>query len=156
MHESERLEWHPHGVAQPEEPTALQPASHHPSPLFCEDEINRIKPLPGQEDGPESHGADVCQQALRPCLEPGTTSSTASLPSRRPIGPESCGSHLDDFGPILHVMQDHLLQMLCLMGLVAVEKPASSDSNDVHDEKAKVLTCISEGNSAAPARAWGI
>lgn len=30
------------------------------------------------------------------------------------------------------VMQNHLLQMLCL---VAMEKPASTDSDDVRDEK---------------------
>uniref|UniRef100_A0A4W2HPV2 glucose-6-phosphate dehydrogenase (NADP(+)) n=1 Tax=Bos indicus x Bos taurus TaxID=30522 RepID=A0A4W2HPV2_BOBOX len=39
------------------------------------------------------------------------------------------------------VMQNHLLQMLCL---VAMEKPASTDSDDVRDEKVKVLKCISE------------
>ncbi|CAO2621164.1 Glucose-6-phosphate 1-dehydrogenase [Lemmus lemmus] len=41
----------------------------------------------------------------------------------------------------LDVMQNHLLQMLCL---VAMEKPASTDSDDVRDEKVKVLKCISE------------
>uniref|UniRef100_A0A2K6S085 glucose-6-phosphate dehydrogenase (NADP(+)) n=1 Tax=Saimiri boliviensis boliviensis TaxID=39432 RepID=A0A2K6S085_SAIBB len=39
------------------------------------------------------------------------------------------------------VMQNHLLQMLCL---VAMEKPASTNSDDVRDEKVKVLKCISE------------
>lgn len=38
-------------------------------------------------------------------------------------------------------MQNHLLQMLCL---VAMEKPASTHSDDVRDEKVKVLKCISE------------
>uniref|UniRef100_A0A8C7ZER3 glucose-6-phosphate dehydrogenase (NADP(+)) n=1 Tax=Oryzias sinensis TaxID=183150 RepID=A0A8C7ZER3_9TELE len=37
------------------------------------------------------------------------------------------------------VMQNHLLQMLCL---VAMEKPASTSSDDVRDEKVKVLKCI--------------
>uniref|UniRef100_A0A674C842 glucose-6-phosphate dehydrogenase (NADP(+)) n=1 Tax=Salmo trutta TaxID=8032 RepID=A0A674C842_SALTR len=37
------------------------------------------------------------------------------------------------------VMQNHLLQML---SLVAMEKPASTSSDDVRDEKVKVLKCI--------------
>ncbi|MEE6527171.1 hypothetical protein FKM82_028329, partial [Ascaphus truei] len=39
------------------------------------------------------------------------------------------------------VMQNHLLQMLCL---IAMEKPVSTSSDDVRDEKVKVLKCISE------------
>ncbi|KAG8129945.1 putative Glucose-6-phosphate 1-dehydrogenase protein [Naja naja] len=42
------------------------------------------------------------------------------------------------------VMQNHLLQMLCL---VAMEKPTSTNSNDVRDEKVKVLKCIKEVKS---------
>uniref|UniRef100_A0A8C4Z7F6 Glucose-6-phosphate 1-dehydrogenase n=1 Tax=Gadus morhua TaxID=8049 RepID=A0A8C4Z7F6_GADMO len=37
------------------------------------------------------------------------------------------------------VMQNHLLQML---SLVAMEKPASTSSDDVRDEKVKVLKCV--------------
>ncbi|NWV78000.1 G6PD dehydrogenase, partial [Dasyornis broadbenti] len=42
--------------------------------------------------------------------------------------------------PRRDVMQNHLLQLLCL---VAMEKPASTDPDDVRDEKVKVLKCIS-------------
>ncbi|KAL7988282.1 hypothetical protein Chor_007201 [Crotalus horridus] len=42
------------------------------------------------------------------------------------------------------VMQNHLLQMLCL---VAMEKPTSTNSDDVRDEKVKVLKCIKEVKS---------
>ncbi|KAJ3586625.1 hypothetical protein NHX12_013021 [Muraenolepis orangiensis] len=38
------------------------------------------------------------------------------------------------------VMQNHLLQLL---SLVAMEKPASTSSDDVRDEKVKVLKCVS-------------
>uniref|UniRef100_A0A673JXL7 glucose-6-phosphate dehydrogenase (NADP(+)) n=1 Tax=Sinocyclocheilus rhinocerous TaxID=307959 RepID=A0A673JXL7_9TELE len=47
--------------------------------------------------------------------------------------------YFDDFGIIRDVMQNHLLQML---SLVAMEKPASTSSDDVRDEKVKVLKCI--------------
>ncbi|XP_078392554.1 glucose-6-phosphate 1-dehydrogenase-like [Cetorhinus maximus] len=38
-------------------------------------------------------------------------------------------------------MQNHMMQMLCL---VAMEKPASTNSDDVRDEKVKVLKCVPE------------
>lgn len=41
-------------------------------------------------------------------------------------------------------MQNHLLQMLCL---VAMEKPASTDSDDVRDEKVGVSTMPWDGPS---------
>lgn len=41
------------------------------------------------------------------------------------------------FSPMFSdVMQNHLLQMLCL---VAMEKPASTSSDDVRDEKVMIL-----------------
>ncbi|NXH25995.1 G6PD dehydrogenase, partial [Myiagra hebetior] len=49
------------------------------------------------------------------------------------LGKETPAPHRD-------VMQNHLLQLLCL---VAMEKPASTDPDDVRDEKVKVLKCIS-------------
>ncbi|XP_010015302.1 PREDICTED: glucose-6-phosphate 1-dehydrogenase [Nestor notabilis] len=59
---------------------------------------------------------------------------------KEPFGTEGRGGYFDDFGIIRDVMQNHLLQMLCL---VAMEKPASTNPDDVRDEKVKVLKCIS-------------
>uniref|UniRef100_A0A8C1G7F5 glucose-6-phosphate dehydrogenase (NADP(+)) n=1 Tax=Cyprinus carpio TaxID=7962 RepID=A0A8C1G7F5_CYPCA len=56
-----------------------------------------------------------------------------------PFGTQGRGGYFDDFGIIRDVMQNHLLQML---SLVAMEKPASTSSDDVRDEKVKVLKCI--------------
>uniref|UniRef100_A0A8C3JST9 glucose-6-phosphate dehydrogenase (NADP(+)) n=1 Tax=Calidris pygmaea TaxID=425635 RepID=A0A8C3JST9_9CHAR len=58
---------------------------------------------------------------------------------KEPFGTEGRGGYFDDFGIIRDVMQNHLLQMLAL---VAMEKPASTDPDDVRDEKVKVLKCI--------------
>ncbi|XP_068997230.1 glucose-6-phosphate 1-dehydrogenase-like isoform X3 [Embiotoca jacksoni] len=46
---------------------------------------------------------------------------------------------VQNFMVLRDVMQNHLLQMLCL---VAMEKPASINPDDVRDEKVKVLKCI--------------
>ncbi|XP_025909056.1 glucose-6-phosphate 1-dehydrogenase [Nothoprocta perdicaria] len=51
---------------------------------------------------------------------------------KEPFGAEGRGGYFDDFGIIRDVMQNHLLQMLCL---VAMEKPASTAPDDVRDEK---------------------
>ena len=42
------------------------------------------------------------------------------------------GGYFDEFGIIRDVMQNHLLQILCL---TAMEKPASTSPNDIRDEK---------------------
>ncbi|TWW56617.1 Glucose-6-phosphate 1-dehydrogenase [Takifugu flavidus] len=49
------------------------------------------------------------------------------------------GGYFDNFGIIRDVMQNHLLQMLCL---VAMEKPPTTSPDDVRDEKVKVLKRI--------------
>ncbi|KAK1343053.1 hypothetical protein QTO34_015825 [Cnephaeus nilssonii] len=36
----------------------------------------------------------------------------STLTFKEAFGPESCGSHFDELGLTLHVMQNHLLQML--------------------------------------------
>ncbi|XP_065509271.1 glucose-6-phosphate 1-dehydrogenase, partial [Caloenas nicobarica] len=58
---------------------------------------------------------------------------------KEPFGTEGRGGYFDDFGIIRDVMQNHLLQMLCL---VAMEKPVSAGADDVRDEKVKVLKSI--------------
>uniref|UniRef100_A0A2K5RPS8 Glucose-6-phosphate 1-dehydrogenase n=1 Tax=Cebus imitator TaxID=2715852 RepID=A0A2K5RPS8_CEBIM len=62
------------------------------------------------------------------------------LTFKEPHGTEGHGGCFDEFGIIRDVMQSHLLQILCL---VAMEKPASTNSDDVRDEEVKVLKCIS-------------
>ncbi|KAG0223609.1 glucose-6-phosphate dehydrogenase [Mortierella sp. GBAus27b] len=55
------------------------------------------------------------------------------------IGTQGRGGYFDEFGIIRDVMQNHLLQILTL---VAMEPPVSLDSEDVRDEKVKVLRFI--------------
>jgi glucose-6-phosphate 1-dehydrogenase len=52
------------------------------------------------------------------------------------IGTEGRGGYFDSFGIIRDVMQNHLMQ---LFALVAMEPPVSLNSEDVRDEKVKVL-----------------
>lgn len=49
------------------------------------------------------------------------------------------GGYYDEYGVIRDVLQNHLFQVLCL---IAMEQPCSLRSEDVRDEKVKVLKCI--------------
>ena len=44
------------------------------------------------------------------------------------------GGYFDEFGIIRDVMQNHLLQVMCL---TAMEKPCSTGAEDMRDEKVK-------------------
>ncbi len=55
------------------------------------------------------------------------------------LGVEGRGNYYDHSGAIRDMVQNHLLQLLCL---VAMEPPASIDADAVRDEKLKVLRCL--------------
>lgn len=58
---------------------------------------------------------------------------------KEPFGTGGRGGYFDEFGIIRDVMQNHLLQIL---SLVAMEKPASCQPDDIRNEKVKVLKSI--------------
>ncbi|KAJ9660764.1 Glucose-6-phosphate 1-dehydrogenase [Neophaeococcomyces mojaviensis] len=55
---------------------------------------------------------------------------------KEPFGTEGRGGYFDEFGIIRDVMQNHLLQVLTLL---AMERPISFSSEDIRDEKVRVL-----------------
>ena len=54
------------------------------------------------------------------------------LTFKEPIGTKGRGGYFDPIGIIRDVMQNHMLQLMCL---VAMEKPPSLDADDVRAEK---------------------
>jgi glucose-6-phosphate 1-dehydrogenase len=58
---------------------------------------------------------------------------------KEPFGTEGRGGYFDEFGIIRDIIQNHLIQVLCY---VAMDKPKSLSSEDIRDEKVKVLKCI--------------
>lgn len=58
---------------------------------------------------------------------------------KEPFGTYGRGGYFDTNGIIRDVMQNHLLQILCL---VAMERPVSVHASDIRDEKVKVLKFI--------------
>ena len=55
------------------------------------------------------------------------------------IGVEGRGGYYDTAGALRDMVQNHILQLLCL---VAMEPPSSLDANSVRDEKLKVLKAL--------------
>lgn len=55
------------------------------------------------------------------------------------LGIESRGSYYDTVGATRDMMQNHLMQLLCI---TAMEPPNNIDSNEVRDEKVKVLKAL--------------
>lgn len=53
------------------------------------------------------------------------------------------GGYYDKSGALRDVLQNHVLQLLCL---IAMEAPAMFDARDLHDEKLKVLKAMAPGN----------
>ncbi|KAL8043763.1 hypothetical protein ABFX02_08G006300 [Erythranthe guttata] len=58
---------------------------------------------------------------------------------REDFGTEGRGGYFDQYGIIRDIIQNHLLQVLCL---VAMEKPVSMKPEHVRDEKVKVLQSV--------------
>ncbi|XP_072847590.2 glucose-6-phosphate 1-dehydrogenase isoform X1 [Pogona vitticeps] len=114
--------------------------SNHISSLFREDQIYRIDHYLGKEMVQNLMILRFGNRIFSPIWNRDNVACVI-LTFKEPFGTEGRGGYFDEFGIIRDVMQNHLLQMLCL---VAMEKPASTDSDDVRDEKVKVLKCISE------------
>lgn len=65
--------------------------------------------------------------------------SNIQIVFREDFGTEGRGGYFDQYGIIRDIIQNHLLQVLCL---VAMEKPVSLKPEHVRDEKVKVLQSV--------------
>lgn len=55
------------------------------------------------------------------------------------VGAEGRWGYYNDYGAMRDMIQNHLMQLLCL---IAMEPPCSLDANDIRDEKVKVLKTL--------------
>ena len=55
------------------------------------------------------------------------------------VGAEGRWGYYDEYGAMRDMIQNHLMQLLCL---IAMEPPCSLDANDIRDEKVKVLKTL--------------
>ncbi|CAL8277660.1 unnamed protein product [Boreogadus saida] len=115
-----------------------QELSVHLASLFKEEQIYRIDHYLGKEMVQNLMVLRFGNRIFGPIWNRNSVAAVV-LTFKEPFGTQGRGGYFDDFGIIRDVMQNHLLQML---SLVAMEKPASTSSDDVRDEKVKVLKCV--------------
>ena len=72
-------------------------------------------------------------------MELRASSTTCRSPSPRRSASASRGGYYDTSGALRDMVQNHMLQLLCL---VAMEPPDSFDANSVRDEKLKILKAL--------------
>uniref|UniRef100_A0A8C6UDG4 Glucose-6-phosphate 1-dehydrogenase n=1 Tax=Neogobius melanostomus TaxID=47308 RepID=A0A8C6UDG4_9GOBI len=115
-----------------------QELSSHLSSLFKEDQIYRIDHYLGKEMVQNLMVLRFGNRIFGPIWNRNSVACVV-LTFKEPFGTQGRGGYFDNFGIIRDVMQNHLLQILCL---VAMETPASTNPDDVRDEKVKVLKCV--------------
>lgn len=112
--------------------------SHHLSQLYTEDQIYRIDHYLGKEMVQNLMALRFGNRIFSKTWDRENISSVY-ITFKEPFGTFGRGGYFDQFGMIRDVMQNHLLQMLTL---VAMERPVSSNPEDIRDEKVKVLRCM--------------
>ncbi|KIZ02380.1 glucose-6-phosphate 1-dehydrogenase [Monoraphidium neglectum] len=65
--------------------------------------------------------------------------SNVQISFKEDFGTQGRGGYFDSYGIIRDVIQNHLTQLLAVVGM---EQPVSSHPDDIRDEKCKVLRCI--------------
>ncbi|XP_069174778.1 glucose-6-phosphate 1-dehydrogenase [Procambarus clarkii] len=114
--------------------------SNHLAGLFKEEEIYRIDHYLGKEMVQNLMTLRFGNRIFGPTWNRDNISSVF-ISFKEPFGTQGRGGYFDEFGIIRDVMQNHLLQILCL---VAMEKPCSTSADDIRDEKVKVLKSMRE------------
>ncbi|XP_054715675.1 glucose-6-phosphate 1-dehydrogenase-like [Uloborus diversus] len=114
--------------------------SAHLSSLFKEEQIYRIDHYLGKEMVQNLMALRFGNRIFGPIWNRENIASVM-ISFKEPFGTQGRGGYFDSFGIIRDVMQNHLLQILCL---VAMEKPVTTSGEDIRDEKVKVLRCMEE------------
>lgn len=114
--------------------------SEHFGKLFKEEEIYRIDHYLGKEMVQNLMTLRFGNRIFGPTWNRDHIANVM-ISFKEPFGTQGRGGYFDGFGIIRDVMQNHLMQILCL---VAMEKPVSTNPEDIRDEKVKVLKCMSE------------
>ncbi|KAI1294763.1 Glucose-6-phosphate 1-dehydrogenase [Halotydeus destructor] len=112
--------------------------SNHIGSLFREEEIYRIDHYLGKEMVQSLLALRFGNGLISPNFNRNYIASV-TITMKEPRGVMGRGAYFDEAGIIRDVMQNHLMQMLCL---IAMEQPVSTRSEDIRDEKVKVLRCM--------------
>jgi glucose-6-phosphate 1-dehydrogenase len=106
--------------------------------VFAENQIYRIDHYLGKEAVQNLMALRFGNALFEPLWRRGFIKSV-QITVAEELGVERRGNFYDKTGAMRDMVQNHLLQLLCIM---AMEPPASSDPDAVRDEKLKVLRAI--------------
>lgn len=109
--------------------------SKHLASLFTEDQIYRIDHYLGKEMVQNLVTLRFANRIFASTWNRDNISSI-TITFKEPFGTYGRGGYFDQSGIIRDIMQNHLLQVLCL---VAMERPISLNPEDIRNEKVKVL-----------------
>ncbi|KNC76019.1 glucose-6-phosphate 1-dehydrogenase X [Sphaeroforma arctica JP610] len=112
--------------------------SNHLASLFTEEQIYRIDHYLGKEMVQNLLIMRFANAMFQPIWNRNYI-ECVRVTFKEPFGTQGRGGYFDEFGIIRDILQNHLLQVLCI---VAMEKPASLDADDLRNEKVKVLKAI--------------
>jgi glucose-6-phosphate 1-dehydrogenase len=101
------------------------------SQLFKEDQIYRIDHYLGKEMVQNILTLRFGNRVFDPAWNSENVANVEIL-FKEPFGAQGRGGYFDEFAIIRDVVQNHLLQVLCL---IAMEKPKTSNPEDIRDEK---------------------
>ncbi|XP_067928211.1 glucose-6-phosphate 1-dehydrogenase-like [Watersipora subatra] len=109
--------------------------SKHLSKLFQEEQLYRIDHYLGKEMVQNLICLRFGNRIFGPVWNRDNIAAVV-ITFKEPFGTQGRGGYFDEFGIIRDVMQNHLLQILCL---TAMERPVTMSAEDIRDEKVKVL-----------------
>ena len=101
--------------------------SNHLQSLFSEDQLYRIDHYLGKEMVQNLISLRFGNMIFGPTWNRNHIASI-TITFKEPFGTQGRGGYFDEFGIIRDVMQNHLLQILCL---AAMEKPVSTSPDDI-------------------------
>jgi len=106
--------------------------------VFAEQQIYRIDHYLGKETVQNLMALRFANALFEPLWNSGHIDHV-QITVAESIGVEGRGAYYDKSGALRDMVQNHLLQLLCL---IAMEPPVSLDANAVRDEKLKVLKAL--------------
>lgn len=105
---------------------------------FHEDQIYRIDHYLGKDTVQNILALRFSNRVFMPLWD-SSSIDHVQITVAESVGVEGRGGYYNDYGALRDMIQNHLMQLLCL---IAMEPPCSLEANSVRDEKVKVLRSI--------------